>query len=99
MYTITDPTDAGWNDEAAMGEDDGSMTITTTLYDLIAAIRDVVGPGDDDLVVATTVHMLSSHWVTLLGTIETSRRRVGTELSGHACLQDTLDVTWKDCIR
>ena len=32
----------------------------TTLYDLIAAIQDVVGPEDDALVVATVVHLLRS---------------------------------------
>jgi len=37
-----------------------SVTVTTTLYDLIATIQDVVGPGNDRLVVATVVHMLSA---------------------------------------
>jgi hypothetical protein len=32
--------------------------ITTTLYDLIAAMQTVVGPRQDDLVVATVVHWL-----------------------------------------
>jgi hypothetical protein len=32
---------------------------TTTLYDLIAALQDVVGP-DDTLVVATVAHLLRS---------------------------------------
>jgi hypothetical protein len=31
-----------------------------TLYDLITALQDVVGPADDRLVVATVVHILRS---------------------------------------
>jgi hypothetical protein len=93
MCTITDPVDAGWGDEAAMGEDDGSRTITTTLYDLIAAIRDVVGPDDDNLVVVTTIRMLSSRSATFLQPMAASRRFVGMEFSRHACQWDTLDIT------
>jgi hypothetical protein len=33
---------------------------TTTLYELLAALQDVVGPEDDALVVATVVHLLRS---------------------------------------
>src|SRR3989442_5919071 len=33
---------------------------TTTLYDLIAALQDIVDPDDDALVVATVVHLLRS---------------------------------------
>ena len=32
--------------------------LTTTLYDLIAALQDIVGPDDDALVVATVVHLV-----------------------------------------
>jgi hypothetical protein len=32
--------------------------LTTTLYDLLAVVQDVVGPEDDTLVVATVVHLL-----------------------------------------
>jgi hypothetical protein len=34
--------------------------LTTTLYDLIAAIQDGLSPDDDALVVATVVHLLRS---------------------------------------
>jgi hypothetical protein len=34
--------------------------LTTTLYDLLAVVQDVVGPEDDALVVATMVHLLHS---------------------------------------
>ena len=39
----------------------------TTLYDLIAAIQDVLSPDDDTLVVATVVHFLRSGRLTWLG--------------------------------
>ena len=38
-----------------------------TLYDLITAIQDVVGPEDDRLVVATMRHLLQSGRLTWLG--------------------------------
>ena len=34
--------------------------LTTTLYELLAAIQDVVGPEEDPLVVATVQHLLQS---------------------------------------
>ena len=40
------------------GEDTAPATITTTLYDLIAALQEVVEPGEDGLVVATVVSMM-----------------------------------------
>jgi hypothetical protein len=45
-------------------------TITTTLYDLIAALQDVVQPGEDALVVATMVHLLCTGRITLRSGIE-----------------------------
>ncbi|HEY5871521.1 MAG TPA: hypothetical protein VI542_39095 [Candidatus Tectomicrobia bacterium] len=36
------------------------VRITTTLYELIAAIQEVVDPQDDALVVATVMHILQS---------------------------------------
>ena len=39
-------------------EDAAPTTITTTLYDLLAALQDVVHPGEEALVVATVVSML-----------------------------------------
>ena len=52
------------------GERTQSQTITTTLYDLIAALQDVVQPGEDALVVATMVHLLCTGRITLLSGIE-----------------------------
>jgi hypothetical protein len=47
--------------------------LATTLYDLIAAIQDVVGPEDDVLVVATVVHLLRSRQLTRMGPARASR--------------------------
>src|SRR5262245_25550340 len=52
------------------GGDAIPATITTTLYDLIAALQDVVQPGEDALVVATMVHLLCTERITLLSGIE-----------------------------
>jgi hypothetical protein len=40
------------------GEDTAPAITTTTLYDLIAALQEVVEPGEDGLVVATVVSMM-----------------------------------------
>ena len=57
MTTSIDPGETGVMAPAALAT---SATVTTTLYDLIATIQDVVGPGNDRLVVATVVHMLAA---------------------------------------
>ena len=41
--------------------------LTTTFYDLIAALQDVVGPDEDALVVATVVHLLRAGQLTWCG--------------------------------
>jgi len=41
--------------------------LTTTLYDLITALQDVVGVNNDALVVANVVHLLRSGWLTWNG--------------------------------
>ena len=57
MTTIIDPVDTGVMAPTALAT---SVTVTTTLYDLLATIQDVAGPGKDRLVVATDVYMLSA---------------------------------------
>ena len=52
------------------GEDAIPATITTTLYDLIAGLQDVVQPGEDALVMATMVHLLCTGRMTLPSGIE-----------------------------
>lgn len=56
MHTVIDASEdtAG---EMVM-EANTPATLTTTLYDLIAAVQDVVDPHNDTLVVATVQHML-----------------------------------------
>ena len=44
-----------------------SLRLTTTLYELLAAIQNVVGPEEDALVVATVRHLLQSGRLTWLG--------------------------------
>ena len=56
--------------ETCGGEDAIPATITTTLYDLIAALQDVVQPGEDALVVPTMVHLLRTGRITWLSGIE-----------------------------
>ncbi|HEY7496160.1 MAG TPA: hypothetical protein VIH59_34280 [Candidatus Tectomicrobia bacterium] len=41
--------------------------LTTTLYDLVAAVQAVVQPEEDELVVATVMHMLGAGHSTFLG--------------------------------
>jgi hypothetical protein len=48
--------------------------LTTTLYDLITALQDVVAPADDALVVTTVVHLLRSGRLTWRGTDSVLRR-------------------------
>jgi len=50
-----------------------SLIIQTTLYDLIAAINAEVGAEEDDLVIALVVHILKTHWLTYLGTVNPRR--------------------------
>jgi hypothetical protein len=50
-------------------KDNVTTTITTTLYNLIAAIQEVVDPADDALVVATVWHVLCSGRVTWHGDV------------------------------
>ena len=52
------------------GEDAIPATITTTLYYLIAALQDVVPPGEDALVAATMVHLLCTGRITSRSGIE-----------------------------
>jgi hypothetical protein len=54
----------------AMGMQRGATPsrCTTTLYDLMTAIQDVVGPENDALAVVTMVHLLQSGRLTWLRT-------------------------------
>jgi len=43
------------------------LPIRTTLYDLIVAINEVIGPDEEDLVPAVVAHLLRTYRVTGLG--------------------------------
>ena len=47
-------------------------SITTTLYDLVAALNAEVNPEDDALVTAAVVHLINSHRARFVG----SRKRL-----------------------
>jgi hypothetical protein len=55
-------------------EADASTCLTTTLYDLMAALHDVVAPHEDNLVIAIVANWLRTGRVTLLGEAASSRR-------------------------
>jgi hypothetical protein len=44
------------------------VAITTTLFDLIAALNEDVSPGEEDLVTAAVVHLCTSGRLRFLGT-------------------------------
>ena len=48
-------------------EDTEPTTVATTLYELVEAISAEVEPGEDDLIIATVVHLLNSGRVKFTG--------------------------------
>jgi len=70
MPSLVDPTERA-SVETAVLEDGAPTSITTTLYDLLAAIQDAVGPDDDALAVATVWHVLQAGRVTWRGDVVT----------------------------
>src|SRR2546428_12975081 len=57
MTTSIDPVETGVIGPAALAK---SATVTTTMYELIATIKDVVGQGNDLLFVAQVVTMIAA---------------------------------------
>jgi len=49
-----------------IAEEPGLSCVTTTLYDLIAAMHDIVGSNDGTVVVATIDHMLRAGRIAFL---------------------------------
>jgi len=78
MQSMLEPVAAAWRGtvETAWVEAAVPAAITTTLYDLIAAIRTAVAPDDDPLVVTTVVHILRSRRITFLSDPEELARWV-----------------------
>ena len=85
MHTVIDPFAAGGAEtvKTSGSEDEAPAAITTTLYDLIAALQEVVEPGEgaalscgpsavadagnDRLVVATVVSMMRARRIRRVG--------------------------------
>ena len=69
MHTVMESSTVA---DVPAGSTGGKMParITTTLYELIEAIQEVVDPQDDALVVATMVHLLTS-WKCSIGQTST----------------------------
>ena len=71
--------------------------LTTTLYDVIAAIQDELSPDDDTLVVATMVHLLRSGRLTWLGKarerLKPSRRETMWAMP-RVALRATAETSW-----
>jgi len=83
MPTMGDLLEVRTATRRVVAEAKAPASITTTLYDLIAAIQTMVRPEHDDLVVATIVHLLRTGQLTCRGEtvmsldgedLETSRR-------------------------
>jgi hypothetical protein len=68
MRTTVDPTETESVGTAVLG-DGVPTTITTTLYDLMAAIQDAAAPHNDALAVATLWYMLHSGRATWRGNV------------------------------
>ena len=66
MSTVTEPGEVVKVVCSMQGEATLSR-LTTTLYDVIAAIQDVLSPDDDALTVSTVVHLLQCGRLTWLG--------------------------------
>ena len=49
-----------------------SSTVTTSLYELMEALQNALGPENDDLVVATVVYLLRSQSIRFLHDTEAS---------------------------
>ena len=68
--------------------------LTTTLYDLIAAMQDRLSPDDDTLVVATVMHLLRSGRLTWLGKASEhlgQSQRAATWAMPHVSLRTTAE--------
>ena len=68
MHTIVDPVET---ESIATAATPTPATITTTLYDLIAAVQEAADPTDDALVVATVRHVMQSGRATWHGDVLT----------------------------
>jgi hypothetical protein len=75
MHTVIADSEDTSVETGTIAAADTSATLTTTLYDLIAAVQDVVGPQNEALVVATVQHLLRSGRATWGRAVVASGRR------------------------
>jgi hypothetical protein len=71
--------------------------LTTTLYDLIAAMQDGLSPDDDTLVVATVMHILRSGRLTWLGKAREhlgQSRRAAMWVTPRISPRTTIEQSW-----
>jgi hypothetical protein len=71
--------------------------LTTTLYDVIAAIQDGLSPDDDTLVVATVVHLLRSGRFTWRGKAREhlgQSRRAAMWVTPRISPRTTVEQSW-----
>ena len=47
-----------------------AVKIQTTLYDLVATLNAELNPDEDNVAIATVVHLLNTHRVTCLGALQ-----------------------------
>jgi len=72
MPTLGDLSEGRTATRRVVAEAKAPARITTTLYDLIAAIQTMVRPEHEDLVVATMVHLLRTGQITCRGETDMS---------------------------
>ena len=76
--------------------------LTTTLYDVIAAMQDGLNPDDDALVVATVVHLLRSGRLTWLGKASGhlgQSQHVAMWAMPHVSPRTTVEQSWSTDLR
>ena len=103
MHTVIDPFDAGGVEkiDTSSGEEAAPATITTTLYDLLAALQEVVDPGEEALVVAVVVSMLRAGrltWHRGAAALESAQsgHRPDTGAGRHRTLYSSVDdLLWE----
>ncbi len=83
MDTVVDPSEVGGMETVAIrrAAHETPATLTTTLYDLVAAIQTALAPGQEELVVPIVTHLLRAGGATLLGDVGRQHRRRLTPLT------------------
>jgi hypothetical protein len=72
--------------------------LTTTLYDVLTALQEEVGPDDDALVVATVAHFLRSGRLTWRAQAGGHRDQARSLTTPGSCSQQGGSPIWSPCI-